>query len=103
MTQAKSATDKQGASLWSFGRKPNSPDDTARVKALVHAALGYNPDIGISVSEIICTDPGCPGTETVILVMAPLKKTAACKIARIASEVTDDDVRDALKNLAYTP
>jgi hypothetical protein len=89
--------------MWKLGRKPKSPDETARVKALVFAALGRDPNIGISVSEIICTDPGCPGTETVILVMAPLKKTAACKIAKIACDVTDDDVRDALKQLAYTP
>jgi hypothetical protein len=89
--------------MWKLGRKPQSPDETARVKALVFAALGNNPNIGISVNEIICTDPGCPGTETVILVMAPLKKTAACKIAKIAADVSDDDVRDALKQLAYTP
>ena len=89
--------------MWKLERKAKSPDDTARVKALVFAALGNNPDIGISVSEIICTDPGCPGTETVILVMVPLKKTAACKIAKIAGDVTDDDVRDALKQLAYAP
>jgi hypothetical protein len=89
--------------MWSLGRKNKSPDETARVKALVFAALGRDPEIGISVSEIICTDPSCPGTETVILVMVPLKKTAACKITKIAADVSDDDVRDALKNLTYTP
>jgi hypothetical protein len=91
--------------MWSLGLKPKPRDraDTARVKGFVFAALGHNPDIGISVSEIICRDPGCPGTETIILVMAPLKKTAACKVSKAMADVTEDDVRDALKTLAYAP
>jgi hypothetical protein len=74
-----------------------------RVKEFVFEALGRNPDIGISINEIICTDPSCPGTETVILVMAPMKKTAACKVSKELRDVTEDDVRDALRNLTTTP
>jgi hypothetical protein len=75
--------------------------ESERVKGLVFEALGRNPDIGISVNEIVCTDPGCPGTEVVILVMVPLRKTAACKVQKALADVTDDDVRDALRKLAY--
>jgi hypothetical protein len=91
--------------MWSLGLKPKQRDRShqERVKGFVFDALGRNPDIGLSVSEIICRDPGCPGTETIILVMAPLKKTAACKVAKPMAEVTEDDVRDALKQLAYAP
>jgi hypothetical protein len=91
--------------MWSLGLKPKQRDrsDQERVKGFVFEALGRNPDIGLSVSEIICRDPGCPGTETIILVMAPLKKTAACKVSKPLAEVTEDDVRDALKQLAYAP
>lgn len=83
--------------------KPVDRSQNVRVKALVFDAMGRNPDIGISVNEIICNDPSCPGQETVILVMIPLKKTAACKVAKAMADVSDDDVRDALKQLAYTP
>ncbi|MFM9973302.1 MAG: hypothetical protein ACKVON_01855 [Beijerinckiaceae bacterium] len=85
--------------------KPRSTDRDAhsRVKTAVFEALGCNPDIAISVSEIICADPACPGQETVILVMAPQKKTAACKVSKAMTDVTEDDVRDALKQLTYTP
>jgi hypothetical protein len=91
--------------MWKLSLHPKS---TARgcneqVKEYVFQALGRNPSIGISVSEIICYDPGCPGEETVILVMVPLKKTAACKVAKAMADVTEDDVRDALKQLTYTP
>jgi hypothetical protein len=91
--------------MWSLGLKPKPRDraDSERVKGFAFAALGRNPDIGLSVSEIVCRDPGCPGTETIILVMAPLKKTAACKVAKAMADVTEDDVRDALKTLAYAP
>jgi hypothetical protein len=91
--------------MWSLGlkSKPRNRSGQERVKGFVFDALGRNPDIGISVNEIICRDPGCPGTETVILVMVPLKKTAACKVAKAMDDVTEDDVRDALKQLSYTP
>ncbi len=91
--------------MWKMTIRPKPIDRThnARVKALVFDAMGNNPDVGISVNEIVCTDPGCPGQETVILVMIPLKKTAACKVPKAMADVTDDDVRDALKQLAYTP
>jgi hypothetical protein len=91
--------------MWklSLNRKRLDRPDAARVKALVTAAFGGNTDIGVSVNEIVCNDPGCPGTETVILVMVPGRKTAACKVTKAMADVTDDDVRDALKSLSYTP
>lgn len=87
--------------MWSrFKRTGTDTADRDRVKGYVQRATGYNPDIGISVSEITCTDPACPGTETVILVMVPHRKTAATKVAKALVDVTEDDVRDALRNLA---
>jgi hypothetical protein len=91
--------------MWKLSLRPKPVDRShnERVKTGVFEALGRNPDIGISVSEILCSDPGCPGEETVILVMVPLRKTAACKVSKAMAEVTDDDIRDALKQLTYTP
>jgi hypothetical protein len=91
--------------MWklSLGRKKTDRSDSERVKGFVFEALGRNPDVAVSVNEIICADPGCPGEETVILVMVPGKKTAACKVGKAMSGVTEDDVRDALKELTYAP
>ncbi|MGL5139357.1 MAG: hypothetical protein ACRC7G_16480 [Beijerinckiaceae bacterium] len=88
---------------WRAKATSKSRSDQQRVKALVVAALGHNPDVGVSVNEIVCNDPGCPGQETVILVMVPKKKTAATKISKAIVDVTEDDVRDALKRLTYAP
>lgn len=88
--------------MWTLGRHraPREDGHRQRVKELVLAALGGDPDIGIAVNEIVCADPACPGTETVILVMVPGQKTAACKIGMPLTDISDDDIRDALRDLA---
>ncbi len=67
----------------------------ARVKEAARGVLALPEDATLSVNEINCTDPGCPGTETVILVMVPGEKTRALKVMRPVEEVTADDIRDA--------
>ena len=43
------------------------------------AALGLGEDDTVTVNEIACTDPACPGIETVILVMRAGEPTQAFK------------------------
>ncbi len=47
--------------------------------------------------EIICADPACPGSETVILVMKPGEKTRAYKLQMAMAEVTAEALADALR------
>jgi hypothetical protein len=76
--------------------RPPRPDAAAaaRIKAWAQAALGA--ETAFAVNEIACLDPSCPGAETVILVMAPGRKTRACKIPKLLDDVTESDVRRAL-------
>jgi hypothetical protein len=67
-----------------------------RVKGWARSALAAEADTAVAVNEIACTDPGCPGSETVILVMAPGRRTRACKIPKLMDDVTEQDVRSAL-------
>ena len=67
-----------------------------RVKGWTSVALGPPPGTVIAVNEIVCTDPSCPGIETVILVMAPGSKTQAYKVSKPIEHVTELDVRGAL-------
>lgn len=67
----------------------------ARVKALAIEALGLGDDVSLAVNEINCLDPGCPGTETVILVMAPGERTRALKARKPIEEVEAQDIRAA--------
>lgn len=79
-----------------FGLPKTDRQEIERVKALARAALEASPDTAFAVNEIACNDPGCPGIETVILVMEPGVKTRAYKVTKPLSEVTEQDVREAL-------
>jgi hypothetical protein len=74
------------------------PDKQAvdRVKELARSALQASQDTAFAVNEIACNDPGCPGLETVILVMEPGRKTRALKVPKPLDEVTEQDILAAL-------
>jgi hypothetical protein len=83
-----------------FRRGTNRPkpeaEAVARVKEWVVAIAGLPPGTSLAVNEIVCTDPSCPGTETIVLVMQPGRKTRAYKISRALEEVGEQDIREAL-------
>lgn len=72
----------------SAGEKAKDAGDAARIKADVRALLGLPEAAAIAVNEILCADPACPGTETVILVMNPGAKTKAFKAQMAMAELT---------------
>ncbi|WP_245411071.1 hypothetical protein [Microvirga flavescens] len=78
------------------GSGKQSREATERVKEWARAALGGAEEIAFAVNEIACTDPSCPGVETIILVMEPGEKTRACKIGKMLDDVSEEDVRAAL-------
>jgi hypothetical protein len=80
----------------SFGLPKPDKQAVDRVKDLARAALRVSPDTAFAVNEIACTDPGCPGIETVILVMEPGRKTRALKVAKPLDEVMEQDILKAL-------
>lgn len=67
-----------------------------RLKAQVRELLGLPESAAIAVNEILCADPACPGTETVILVMKPGDKTRAYKLQMAMGEVTAEALSEAL-------
>ena len=79
-----------------FGRPKPDREAIERIKTWARQALQAGPDTAFAVNEIVCPDPACPGTETVILVMEPGAKTRACKVTKALDEVTEQDIVDAL-------
>lgn len=65
------------------------PGDSARVRALVRNVV--DDDVRILVTELACSEPGCPPTETVIALMHP-GAPQQLKIHKPLSEVAEDDV-----------
>lgn len=66
------------------------------LKAEVRARLGLPETAAVAVNEILCADPSCPGTETVILVMKAGEKTRAFKLQMAMADVTAEALAEAL-------
>jgi hypothetical protein len=78
-------------------RPPSDAAARARVAEIARRLGGFGPEVTLSVNEIVCADPACPGTETVILVMCPGERARACKVGKPLEAVTEEDVAGALE------
>jgi hypothetical protein len=63
-----------------------------RIKDWVRELLALGDDVTILVSELTCTEPGCPPMETVIAVFRGRDDTTKYTIHRPSAEVTRDDL-----------
>ncbi|MBJ6126452.1 hypothetical protein [Microvirga splendida] len=79
-----------------FGLPKPDKQAVERVKELARSVIAASPETAYAVNEIACNDPGCPGIETVILVMEPGRKTRALKVAKPLDEVMEQDILAAL-------
>ena len=77
-------------------REEGEADIAARVKRQVRELLALPENAVIAVNEILCADPACPGTETVVLVMNPGEKTRAYKVQSALAELTPEALAQAL-------
>lgn len=77
-------------------RKTEAAEAAARIKAETRTLLDLPEQAAIAVNEILCADPACPGTETVILVMNPGEKTRAYKAQLPMAELTREELARVL-------
>jgi hypothetical protein len=63
-----------------------------RIKDWVRELLALGDDVTILVSELTCSEPGCPPVETVIAVFRGPEDTTKYTLHRPSAEVTRDDV-----------
>lgn len=83
-----------------FGKKP--PRDAValmHIRGWTRTALGDPAGLEMTISEIECGDPACPGLETFILVMRTGEATQAVKIKKPISEIMEADVVEAVRFL----
>ena len=66
------------------------------LKAVVRRTLALDEAAVVTISEIACGDPACPGNETVVLVMRPGIKTRAYRVQAPLAEVGEDELAAAL-------
>jgi len=71
------------------------------LKALARAAFGAEEDDVIVVSELRCTEPGCPPLETVVALLREGAPPKQVKVHKPVVEVTEADLRAALRGDAH--
>ncbi|KAB1075138.1 hypothetical protein [Methylobacterium planeticum] len=65
----------------------------ARLKADLAAGLALGDGDALHVNAVACPDPGCPDTETVVLVMRAGRPTRALRLRKAPGDATQEDVR----------
>ena len=84
-----------------FFRKPDPQESAAReaIRRWAETLLGNEPPVSLTISEIDCGDPACPGLETIILVMREGEATQAVKVRKPMQDVTEADIAEAMRYL----
>lgn len=83
-----------------FGSSHATPERTAKVRQIkewARQALSLGDGVVVMVTELRCTEPGCPPLETVVAVMgeAGAHEARQFKIHRPLAEVVYEDVERA--------
>ncbi|MCA0399312.1 MAG: hypothetical protein LCH38_00690 [Proteobacteria bacterium] len=83
-----------------FRKKPPRDEAAlARIRGWAHAALGDPEGLDLTISEVECADPACPGLETFILVMRAGEATQAMKVRKPIAEIAEADIAEAMRYL----
>jgi hypothetical protein len=56
--------------LFSQSRPKPNPAALQQLKTWIYDLLKLDPEVSISVSQLQCTEPGCPPIETVITILS---------------------------------
>jgi hypothetical protein len=74
-----------------------NPEQAQRVKDWMYQVLEIDEEIPISLSQLQCTEPGCPPIETVIAVMKnPVEQY---KLHKSIAEIQYTDIAELIKKI----
>jgi hypothetical protein len=81
-----------------FGKQPDEKRSQAirQLKQVARRLLEAAEDDAVIVTELSCTEPGCPPLETVVAHLRAGGEPTQVKVHKSAVEVTEDDLRRAL-------
>lgn len=78
--------------VWEGASRPG----TTNLKARAREALGLGDDTVVLVSEMACTEPGCPPLETVVSVFPDGEESFLFKVRKPVAEVEEMDLLGGL-------
>ncbi|MDB9524798.1 hypothetical protein PN498_02260 [Oscillatoria sp. CS-180] len=76
--------------LFSQSRPKSNPAALQQLKSWIYDLLKLDPEISISVSQLQCTEPGCPPIETVITILS--QPAQQYKIHKALNDIEQVDV-----------
>ena len=76
-----------------FSRPPQArADKTRAIKSWVRQELELDDDAVVLVTELACTEPGCPPLETIVALMAVGKERRQAKVHKGIDELEREDI-----------
>lgn len=78
-----------------FSRQKADPQKIQTIKTWIGETFHLPSDIPISISQLTCTEPGCPPIETVISIMKT--STETYKIHKAVGEIQYNDISQLKK------
>lgn len=78
-------------SFFSEGTSPD-PAKTGRIKEWVKQSFNLPTDAVVMVTELRCTEPGCPPLETVVAILDGPGNRRQAKLHLPVAEITEQDV-----------
>ena len=79
-----------------FQPKPSAhPEQTLQIQSWVRDSLSLDDEIVVIVSELRCSEPGCPPLETMIAVLDGPGQRRLFKIHKAIAEITLADIGSA--------
>jgi hypothetical protein len=83
-------------SLFRPKNSQTTPETIHQIKRWVYDTLQLDHDIPISISQLRCSEPGCPPIETVISVMHQPPETY--KIHKSAADIEQSDILNLFRS-----
>ncbi len=76
-------------------RQTAYPEAIDRVKAEARRLLGLDGDDVVSVTEVSCSEPGCPDVETIVAVLRAGEPPRIGRVHKSIPQVEPADILDA--------
>ena len=73
-------------------QKESDPRQLGQVKSWVSQAFNLSEDVSVMITQLQCTEEGCPPVETVIAIMETPGKPQQYKIHKPLAEVKQTDI-----------
>jgi hypothetical protein len=84
-----------------FPRKPNHQwNAVLELKKHARTVINADNETIVCISERDCSDPGCGGARTIVLIIHPTRPADAVGIDKPLEQITQADLSDALAPLA---